>query len=234
MIFIPAIALFMESNKTNAQALSNKQKSIVAISAHTAKGNLAELKNSLNVGLDAGMTVNEIKEIFIQLAAYCGFPRSLNAINSFITVSNERKAKGIHDVTGTDPTVLSHTANKYETGKQNLEQLTGRPEGATKTGYAAFVPVIDTFLKEHLFADIFSRGILSNLERELITVSALTSMGGVEPQLQSHLSISMHLGLNKAELQQMLDIIKTSIGEREAKAGEEVLIKVIAARRQNN
>ncbi|KJS29540.1 MAG: hypothetical protein VR64_20520 [Desulfatitalea sp. BRH_c12] len=39
---------------------------------------------ALNQGLDAGLTVNEIKEILVQLYAYAGFPRSLNAIGTFM------------------------------------------------------------------------------------------------------------------------------------------------------
>jgi hypothetical protein len=40
-----------------------------------------------------------------------------------------------------------------------LERLTKRPENGPKSGFAAFCPVIDVFLKEHLFADIFERDV---------------------------------------------------------------------------
>jgi alkylhydroperoxidase/carboxymuconolactone decarboxylase family protein YurZ len=59
--------------------LNVKQQSIVTISAFTAKGDLLQLQNALVDGLDAGLTVNEIKEVLVQLYAYTGFPRSLNA-----------------------------------------------------------------------------------------------------------------------------------------------------------
>jgi Uncharacterized homolog of gamma-carboxymuconolactone decarboxylase subunit len=71
-------------DKTNeSQALDARQQSLVTISALTASGNLEALQTQLNVGLDAGLTVNEIKEALVQLYAYCGFPRSLNALNTF-------------------------------------------------------------------------------------------------------------------------------------------------------
>lgn len=63
-----------------SQELSAKQKSIVAIAGLTAKGDLAKLKDSLNKGLDAGLTINEAKEVLVHLYAYTGFPRSLNGI----------------------------------------------------------------------------------------------------------------------------------------------------------
>lgn len=48
------------------------------------------------------MTVNEVKEVLVQMYAYCGFPRSLNGINTLIAVLDERKAAGIVDEIGRD------------------------------------------------------------------------------------------------------------------------------------
>lgn len=216
------------------QNLNQRQKCIVSISAFTARGDLSHLNQALGDGLDAGLTINEIKEILIQLSAYCGFPRSLNAINTFNTVTIERKAKGVNDPIGIEPTPLENVTDKYNLGKANLERLTGRPETGPKKGYAAFVPVIDSFLKEHLFADIFSRGVLTDAARELTTVAALTSLGGVEAQLQGHLSISLHLGFTESQLRQMLSVVETCIGRKESDAGREILSKVIAAGARSN
>src|SRR5829696_1274423 len=90
-------AMNAQKNTTADQSLDAKQQSIVTISAFTAKGDTAQLKNALNVGLDAGLTVGEIKEILVQMYAYCGFPRSLNGITTFMNTLEERKAKGISD-----------------------------------------------------------------------------------------------------------------------------------------
>jgi len=54
---------------------------------------LEHLKTQLNTGLDAGITINEITEVLVQLYAYCGFPRSLNGITTFMAVLEERKPK---------------------------------------------------------------------------------------------------------------------------------------------
>lgn len=64
--------------------LNIKQQDIVLISSHTASGNLLELEKVLNKSLDDGLSLNEIKEILIQMYAYCGFPRSLNALTTFM------------------------------------------------------------------------------------------------------------------------------------------------------
>src|SRR5262245_57686648 len=82
------------------QALSAKQHSIIPIAAFTTNGDLEQLGPALHAGLDAGLTVNEIKEILVQMYAYAGFPRSLNGITTFMAVMDEWHAKGITDEMG--------------------------------------------------------------------------------------------------------------------------------------
>ena len=74
-------------------------------------------------------------------------------------------------------------------------ELTHAPQDRPLSGYGAFAPVIDTFLKEHLFADIFERDVLTYAQRELVTISVLSAIGGAEPMLRSHLAICLNVGL---------------------------------------
>lgn len=226
--------LYAQQTTNTNKALDLKQQSIVIISALTAKGDLVQLQKACGDGLDAGMTINEIKEVLVHLSAYCGFPRSLQGLNTFIAVLDARKAKGITDKAGRDATPVKNNLSKYQQGKKALETLTGQPEREPKTGYAAFAPVIDTFLKEHLFADIFSRDILTYTEREIVTVSALTSLSGVEPMLRSHMGISLRLGITGSHLQQMLSLIETKVGKEEADAGRKVLSAITNSSSQNS
>jgi 4-carboxymuconolactone decarboxylase len=229
--FLAFNALNAQNQMNQSATLSPAQQSIVAISALTAKGDLQKLQSALNTGLDAGLTVNEIKEVLVHLYAYCGFPRSIRGLQTLMTVLDERKKKGITDKIGKEATLITSREPKYERGKKNLEQLTGQPESGPKRGYAAFSPEIEVFLKEHLFADLFERDVLSYTDRELTTISVLTSIGGVEPMLQSHLGICLHVGLTEPQLKQALDLIETAIGRAEAEAGRAVLTQVVASRR---
>jgi 4-carboxymuconolactone decarboxylase len=216
-----------QNNITANLSLSPQQQSIVSISALTAVGNIEQLKTQLNTGLDAGLTINEIKEILVQLYAYCGFPRSLNAINTFMIVVQERKSKGIKDLEGKEASAITVTENKYETGKKTLQTLSGREEKGPKTGAAAFTPIIDTFLKEHLFADIFSRDVLTYQQRELATISVLSALDGVASQLEFHLAVGINTGLTESQLKQVFSLIETLIGRKQAEVAESVLSKII-------
>lgn len=211
--------------------LSPRQQRIVVVAALTAKGDLPKLQPALANGLDAGLTVNELKEVLVHLYAYCGFPRSIRGLQTLMAVLDERKQKGITDPTGREASPITSGGSKYERGKKVLEQLTGQPETGPKRGYSAFSPEIDVFLKEHLFADIFERDVLSYTDRELTTIAVLASIGGVEPMLQGHLGICLHIGLTEPQLQQALLLIEANVGKAEAEAGRAVLAQVLASRR---
>ena len=105
------------------QALSAQQQRIIPIAAFTANGDLAKLSTALHAGLDAGLTVNEIKEILVQMYAYAGFPRSLNGINTFMAVMDERQAKGIKDAMGKDASPVPADMNKDAYGAQVRARL---------------------------------------------------------------------------------------------------------------
>jgi alkylhydroperoxidase/carboxymuconolactone decarboxylase family protein YurZ len=225
------------SNHTNAQqrasdnkSLNEKEKSIIAISSLAAKGDLAKLKTGLQKGIESGLTVNEIKEVLVHLYAYCGFPRSIRGLQTFMEVLNERKAKGINDSTGREATVTKEGNNKYEKGKKILSELTKMPAPEKLTGYAAFAPTIDSFLKEHLFADIFERDVLTYAQRELVTISVIGTIGNADPMLQSHLGISLNVGITPEQLQEFVTIIRSTAGKKEAKTAQTILDGVLISR----
>ncbi|MFC6095874.1 carboxymuconolactone decarboxylase family protein [Flavobacterium qiangtangense] len=217
--------------KTLENGLNPNQKSIIYIASFTAKGDLENLKVQLNSGLDNGLTINEIKEILVHTYAYCGFPRSIRGLQTFMEVLNERKAKGIADKEGKQASEIKNDEAKYQRGKKILEELTKTPQPETLSGYSAFAPAIDTFLKEHLFADIFERDVLTFAQRELVTISVIATIGDAEPMLKSHLGISLNVGINPNQLQDFVSIIKISSGEKNAKSAKEVLDEVLKSQK---
>lgn len=219
-------------DQSGAKTLSDKQKCIVLMAALTAKGDLQKLKPAINKALDAGLTVNECKEVFLHSYAYCGFPRSIQGLNTLIATLDERKAKGIKDNIGREATPINDT-NKYETGWKNLAKLSGRPtDGPIEkptTGYAAFSPEIERFLKEHLFADLFSRDVLTFAERELTTISVLIALGsGVEPMLGSHLGLTMKQGITKRQIEEVFGVIEKSLSKADADLARKVFAEVLS------
>lgn len=208
-------------------ALTEKQKSIVPIAAFTATGDMPRLDTALRAGLDAGLTVSEVKEILVHIYAYAGFPRSLNGLGAFMAVLKDREQKGIADTQGADASPLPAGKSRLELGTEVQTQLVGAP---LKSPLFDFAPAIDRFLKEHLFADIFGRDVLNWQSREIATISVLSSLGGVNSQLRSHFRAGLNVGLTEGQLKALVDVLAAKVGKKEAANAAEVLREVLAAR----
>lgn len=201
-------------NQLEAQGIMNplqeKEQKIVAVAGYAAKGDQVGLKKALTAGLDAGVSVNEFKEILVQVYAYCGFPRSLNALETFMTLLNER---GPGDAAGNLPGPLPE-GKSLDFGTVNQTKLCGSP---VKGPLFDFAPAIDEFLKAHLFGDIFARDNLDWRSRELATVALLAAMTGVEPQLAAHIAIAKKNGLTDEQIEAILEIVRREVlGQTEA------------------
>jgi 4-carboxymuconolactone decarboxylase len=234
-ILLWSILLFTNSIKAQQMTsiengLSQKEKSIIIIAAETAKGDLANLKIALADGLNTGLTVNEIKEILVHTYAYCGFPRSIRGLQTFMEVMNDRKTKGIVDPVGKEASVVKEDGNKYERGKKILATLTQTPAPEKLVGYAAFAPIIDTFLKEHLFASIFERDVLTYRQREWVTLSVISAIGDAEPMLKGHLSIALNLGVSPKELEKFIEVIRPTIGKNKSNAAQLIINEVLKSK----
>ncbi|HVO67867.1 MAG TPA: carboxymuconolactone decarboxylase family protein [Syntrophales bacterium] len=226
-----SISAISEAQTMKNEGLNTKQKKIITIAAFTANADKQKLKTALNEGLNGGLTINEIKEILIQMYAYAGFPRSLNGINTFMTVMEERHAKGIKDKMGKEASPVPTNMNKDEYGAKVRARLAGQEAIPPPSGYQLFVPVMDTFLKEHLFADIFARDVLDYQSRELATISALANMAGTAGQLRFHLGAAMNTGLTEAQMKDFISVLKSKVGKKEADGAYEILNETLSNRK---
>jgi alkylhydroperoxidase/carboxymuconolactone decarboxylase family protein YurZ len=224
-ISVFSIATVSEAQTMKSRGLNAKQERIVTIAAFTANGDLQKLKTALNEGLDAGLTINEIKEVLVQMYAYCGFPRSLNGISTFIGVLEEREQKGIKDGLGKEPSPMSANKNSIELGTEIQTRLIGAPATGN---YITFAPAIDKFLKGHLFGDIFGRDNLDFQSREIATISALANMEGVNPQLESHFNIGFNVGLTEAQMRSLISVLEAKVGKKQADNANAILGKVLS------
>lgn len=204
----------------NMDNLTQREKDIAAIASLTAAGNTEKLAGVINNSLDNGLSVNELKEVLVQMYAYAGFPRSLNGINTAVTVIADRELKGMNDNIGPEPKIVP-TENKFVVGKANIERLFGKSDNTP--AYETFTPAINTFLKEHLFCDIFERGILSDKDREIATVAALASIKGLNPQLTAHMMGAMNVGVSENQCREIIEVVRENINDEQADNAQQIL-----------
>lgn len=217
----------MTTTQSAAETLSARQQAIPLIAAFMATSDMPKLNAALNQGLDAGLTISEAREILVQLYAYVGFPRSLNALNELMTVVQARKQRGIEDAPGREPSHAIPTGEDLlAAGTANQTRISGGP---VKGPVFDFAPVINQFLQTHLFGDIFERDNLDWQSRELATVGALAATPGVESQLRSHMRASLRVGLSAAQLHQVIEVLAAGGDEQAAKRANTALILALTA-----
>ena len=192
-----------------------------AIACLEAKADYMALEQAIQNGLDAGLTVNQIKEAFSHLYAYTGFPRSLNALGTLQKVLEQRNTEGKTIIEGAEATTLPKNFDALKVGTEVQTKLSGRPFNYD------FCPAEDYYLKAHLFGDIFARDVLTHAERELITVSALSGMDGVEPQLKAHVNGARNMGLTDEQLQAIPATLATKVGKNEAIRASKAISEVL-------
>ena len=207
LIFVFAAVLFAACTNTN-ESMKNCENEKVelsfsaeqaawmsAIACDEAKGDLVALESAIHNGLEAELTVSQIKEALSQLYAYTGFPRSLNALGVLQRVIGDRQAKGVKVLMGEDASPLGEDYDALKEGTRVQTQLVG------KAFEYEFAEATDYYLKAHLFGDIFARDNLTYADRELVTVSALSGLEGVEPQLKAHIAGARNMGVTEEQLQ---------------------------------
>jgi 4-carboxymuconolactone decarboxylase len=206
--------------EVSIEALSAKQQVIVPIAALTAKGDLDALKTAIGEGLDAGLSINEIKEIQIHLYAYAGFPRALNGLATLMSVVEARKAEGITDPVGQEAGSLPEGKSSLEVGKAVQTELAGQPVSGPLFDFA---PAINEFLQSHLFGDLLARDILDYQSREIATVSTLASLDGVDSQLKAHIGIASNAGLTETQIRELAAVLRQTVGEKEGRRAEQAV-----------
>ncbi len=211
----------VKAQQNMENVLNEKQQAVVAISCFEAKGDQQRLAAAINEGLDAGLTVSQVKEALSHLYAYTGFPRSLNALGTLQNVLKERKDKGITDEEGRDASPLPQDYDALKQGTEVQTKVSGRAFNYT------FAPATDYYLKAHLFGDIFARDNLTHSQRELVTVSALSGLEGCESQLKSHVNGARNMGLSEAEIRSIPVVLEAKVGAREAWRARKAIAEVL-------
>jgi 4-carboxymuconolactone decarboxylase len=194
------------------EGLSLKHKEIAVVAALTAMGNaMSQLKVHLNGALNVGCTIEEVKEIIIQMSIYAGFPASLNSMNAFKEVLRERVKKEYKDERGTKATCMSGES-RYETGVEWLSRLDKDQANKLKEGFGDISPDIVKYTIEYPYGDIYSRTGLDLKSRQIAAIAALTALGTATTQLKFHINAGLNVGLTKQEITEVMILMSVYAG----------------------
>ncbi|WP_297428738.1 carboxymuconolactone decarboxylase family protein [Clostridium sp.] len=209
------------------EGLDLKSKEIAVVAALTALGNAQpQLKVHINGALNVGCTINDVKEVILQMSGYSGFPTCINAMNALKDVINERKIQGINDIFGEEPTNEVSPLQRYEVGAKELSELDNNQVKVLEEAYNEFAPDLVKFVVNS-YADIIGRNNLSKRYRQIATIAALTALGNAQPQLKFHINAGLNIGLTADEIKEIMLLMTVYSGFPSAINGMNVLKEVL-------
>lgn len=186
--------------------LDLKARQLIAISSLAVIGGCEpQLRVHIEAGLNVGLTPSEIIETFIHIASYAGFPRSLNAIYT---------AKGVFEKRGIAVSVEQEEvlSNRYEKGLELLKTLDTPAAEKVIASLSELAPDLGKYVIEFGYGDIYNRKGLALKSRQLITIAAITSLGGAEGQLKFHIGAGLNIGVTPNEIIEGIMHITWAVG----------------------
>lgn len=209
------------------EQLDLKSKEIAVVAALTALGNaLPQLKVHINGALNVGCSINEVKEIILQMSAYSGFPTTINGMNALKCVLDERRQQGIEDCIGKEVTKEIAPEDRYEIGARELSKIDSMQVEVLKKAYDDFSQDLVKLIINS-YADIFARDNLDKKYREIATIGALTALGNAAPQLKFHINAGLNIGVTAEEVKEIMILMTVYAGFPAAINGMNVLKEVL-------
>lgn len=169
--------------------LDIKTREMLTVVSLTVQQTMPQLKAHINAALNVGVTPIELREAIYQCAPFIGFPKTLNALNTFNEVIKER---GLENSLKSTATVKE--SERFEKGLaiQNplygdeiVENMKGLPDDMGSD--------VAKYLTEVCFGDFYTREGLDVKTRELLVISLLVTTGNTSV-LKSHIKGNLKVG----------------------------------------
>ena len=101
---------------------------------------------------------------------------------------------------------------RYDRGRARLRELAGERGESVMAGLEEVSPDLARYVIEFGYGDIYSRPTLDDHARQLAAISALSAMGGAEPQLEYHLGIAVDIGVPPGQIVETVIFLSPFIG----------------------
>jgi 4-carboxymuconolactone decarboxylase len=200
--------------KPSCSGLDYRLRSIAAMSSLLSQGRrMDELRIRMELALETGFTLSDLKEIILQICLYAGFPRSLNGMSCLQTLMENRNQRGQKTVEGTSPSPPPEGVSRYHLGWDKLQSLDSEFIHRLKAGLDQISPDLFSLILEHAYADIFYRDNLDIRQREVAVVAALVAVGNVDPQLSFHIMAALGTGIDRLQMSAIINVAAMAAGK---------------------
>jgi len=199
--------------------LALRDRSIVTLSSLLANGQSAQMVGHINLGLDNGLTPEEIVAIITHMAFYSGWPNAMSAVGVARDVFDKR---GIALDSIRDIEALKRRSEEKLKGEAVLRADAQRRLGDVSPRLAAYTTDI-------VFGELWHPPELKARDRSLVTISALIAKGQLD-DLPLYLDQGMDSGLTQAQIAEVITHLAFYAGWPRAMSAVPVARQVFAAR----
>ena len=178
--------------------LDLKQRCMATIAALVTQGEMNLMRRHIVRGLNVGLTPQQIVEVFVQSTFYIGVPAVESALRLTKDIFEEL---GIECEPAREYDVNQHPDQLYALG----QELHRHHMGNTPTGFEEDSPEgqLERIVDEYNWGAIYSRSLLNDKERAIVSLSALTSMGVYDNQMRRRIRGAVGVGMTPNELMEI-------------------------------
>jgi 4-carboxymuconolactone decarboxylase len=95
---------------------------------------------------------------------------------------------------------MSMQSDRFRRGWERLMEVDAEGGERVIANLQDVAPDLGRYVVEFTFGEIYQRPILDLRQRQLVTIAALTTLGGAEPQLEVHINAALNVGLTALEV----------------------------------
>lgn len=195
-------------NDINKQIkLSTAKQELLTLVVLTANNTPADIPAHVEGALKAGATPEQVHESIFHCTPYIGLPKVKATLERVDQVMEMLKIKPCAPA-GTTTDETRHDAGlavqRAIFGAENIDKM--------NAGAPADQKHFNDYLSANCFGDYYTRKVLDVKERELITFTAIVTLGGCEPQAKAHAAANISVGNTRQDLLDALTIALPYIG----------------------
>jgi 4-carboxymuconolactone decarboxylase len=187
--------------------LDTKTRVMMILASLIASQAVSEYKIMAGAALNVGVTPVQIKEILYQAVPYVGMAKAfefLHATNEVLT------ARGVSLPLEGQSTTTPET--RHERGLAAQKAIFGTMIDQLYEQSPKDQLHIQRFLSAHCFGDHYTRKGLDLKLRELVTLSILIALGGVESQIKGHIRGNLNVGNDRSILNDLITQLLPWVG----------------------
>jgi len=97
-------------------------------------------------------------------------------------------------------------------GAKKIGEILGQPPEQVERNLGDIAPGLATYVLETIFGEIYQSPVLDSRTRQIVTVTALATLGTAAPQLRTHMQGALRCGVSREELVEMMTQLVPYVG----------------------